>query len=229
MGTTVTLAGVYQSSLYLAQIGDSRGYLARGGQVIQLTKDQSLMQRLVDAGELTEEEAEQSERRNIILQALGPDPRVKVDLTFQSLRRGDTLVICSDGLSGQVKREEIGQLIEQHRQLPALCGALIDLANGRGGPDNITVIAARFEGEGLPEPEGASGVGYQVYQMPEAAPASEEEVAVAAPASPASSKTPVSAAPHGPPVSRASALPPSLVVVAGLVALAAIALFLALR
>ena len=92
MGTTVTAAGVDGHDLYLAQIGDSRAYLVRNGEAIQLTKDQSLMQRLVDAGELTEEEAEQSERRNIILQALGPDPRVKVDLTHQTLRRGDTLV-----------------------------------------------------------------------------------------------------------------------------------------
>ena len=92
MGTTVTAAGVYGNNLYLTQIGDSRAYLIRNGEAIQLTKDQSLMQRLVDAGELTEEEAEQSERRNIILQALGPDPRVKVDLTHQTLRRGDTLV-----------------------------------------------------------------------------------------------------------------------------------------
>ena len=107
MGTTVTAAGVNGDDLYLAQVGDSRAYLVRNGEAIQLTKDQSLMQRLVDAGELTEEEAEQSERRNIILQALGPDPRVKVDLTHQTLRRGDTLVICSDGLSGQVRREEI--------------------------------------------------------------------------------------------------------------------------
>ena len=106
MGTTVTAAGVYGDELYLAQIGDSRAYLVRNGEAIQLTKDQSLMQRLVDAGELTEEEAEQSERRNIILQALGPDPRVKVDLTHQTLRRGDTLIICSDGLSGLVRREE---------------------------------------------------------------------------------------------------------------------------
>src|SRR5829696_9182020 len=81
MGTTVTAAGVNGDELYLAQIGDSRAYLVRNGEAIQLTKDQSLMQRLVDAGELTEEEAAQSERRNIILQALGPDPRVKVDLT----------------------------------------------------------------------------------------------------------------------------------------------------
>ena len=85
MGTTVTAAGILGAELYLAQVGDSRAYLIRQGGAIQLTKDQSLMQRLVDAGELTEEEAEQSERRNIILQALGPEPRVKVDLTFQPL------------------------------------------------------------------------------------------------------------------------------------------------
>ncbi|HVD32637.1 MAG TPA: hypothetical protein VNC19_03600, partial [Gemmatimonadales bacterium] len=128
--------------------------------------DQSLMQRLVDAGELTEDEAEQSERRNIILQALGPDPRVKVDLTHQSLRRGDTLIVCSDGLSGLVRREEFAELAREHADLPALCSALIDLANGRGGPDNITVVTARFEGAGLPEADEADGVGYSTYQLP---------------------------------------------------------------
>jgi PPM family protein phosphatase len=166
MGTTVTAAGVYQRDLYLAQIGDSRAYLVRKSEAIQLTKDQSLMQRLVDAGELTEDEAEQSERRNIILQALGPDPRVRVDLTHQSLRRGDTLIVCSDGLSGLVRREEFAELAGEHSDLPALCSALIDLANGRGGPDNITVVAARFEGEGLPEADGTDGVGYSTYQLP---------------------------------------------------------------
>ena len=167
MGTTVTAAGVFGSDLYLTQIGDSRAYLVRGTEAIQLTKDQSLMQRLVDAGELTEDEAEQSERRNIILQALGPDARVKVDLTHQSIRRGDILILCSDGLSGLVRREEFASLAQQHSEPPALCSALIDLANARGGPDNITVITARFEGEGLPEADGADGVGYQSYQLPQ--------------------------------------------------------------
>ena len=165
MGTTVTAAGMFGSDLYLAQIGDSRAYLIRGSEAIQLTKDQSLMQRLVDAGELTEIEAEQSERRNIILQALGPDPRVKVDLTHQPVRRGDTLILCSDGLSGLVRREEFAGLAQQHRDPQALCAALIDLANERGGPDNITVITARFEGEGLPEADGEDGVGYQSYRI----------------------------------------------------------------
>lgn len=167
MGTTVTAAGVFGSDLYLTQIGDSRAYLVRGAEAIQLTKDQSLMQRLVDAGELTEDEAEQSERRNIILQALGPDPRVKVDLTYQSVRRGDTLILCSDGLSGLVRREEFATLARQYHDPPALCSALIDLANARGGQDNITVVTARFEGDGLPEPDGAEGVGYQTYQLPQ--------------------------------------------------------------
>jgi serine/threonine protein phosphatase PrpC len=166
MGTTVTAAGVYGSDLYLAQIGDSRAYLVRESEAIQLTKDQSLMQRLVDAGELTEDEAEQSERRNIILQALGPDPKVKVDLTHQSLRSGDTLIVCSDGLSGLVRREEFAELVREHADLPALCSALIDLANGRGGPDNITVVTARFEGKGLPEAHETDGVGYSTYQLP---------------------------------------------------------------
>jgi len=114
---------------------------------------------------LTEEEAEQSERRNIILQALGPDPKVKVDLTCQSLQRGDVLVICSDGLSGQVKREEIAELASSTADLPALCGKLIDLANERGGPDNITAVVARFEGPGLPEPDSRAHVGHQVYAL----------------------------------------------------------------
>ena len=116
---------------------------------IQITKDQSLMQKLIEAGELTEEEAAQSERRNIILQALGPEPTIKVDLTFQRLRRGDTLVLCSDGLSGQVTKDQIQKVITTEPDLVLACRKLIELANEAGGPDNITVIIARFMGEGL--------------------------------------------------------------------------------
>ncbi|HEX6643476.1 MAG TPA: protein phosphatase 2C domain-containing protein [Gemmatimonadales bacterium] len=179
MGTTVTLAGVFGTDLILAQIGDSRGYLVREGRAIQLTRDQSLTQRLVDAGELTEEEAERSERRNIILQALGPDARVRVDLSQQSLSRGDLLVMCSDGLSGSVKKDEIAELAARHPELPALCSALIDLANERGGPDNITVVAARFGGDGLPEPDGTSAVGYHNFAVDGLEPDTDEHPAPA--------------------------------------------------
>lgn len=166
MGTTVTAAGVFGSDLYLAQIGDSRAYLVRRGRATQLTKDQSLTQRLVDAGELTEEQAEKSERKNIILQALGPDPQVRVDLTFEELRRGDVLILCSDGLSGSVRREEFAEHAGRIADLGQLCSALIDLANSRGGPDNITVVAARFEGDGLPLSAGEQEPGYHVLTLP---------------------------------------------------------------
>src|SRR5467141_4504826 len=155
MGTTTTAAGVLNDHLYLTQVGDSRAYLIRGGEAHQITKDQSLMQRLVEAGELTEEEAAQSERRNIILQALGPDPKVKVDLTHQELRRGDLLVLCSDGLSGLVKKEEIAERVGQGTDLAGAAERLIALANERGGPDNITVVAARFKDDGLRVSDGA--------------------------------------------------------------------------
>ena len=165
MGTTTTAVGVLGDQVYLTQVGDSRAYLIRNGRAHQLTKDQSLMQRLVEAGELTEEEAAKSERRNIILQALGPDPKVRVDLTFQELRRGDLLVLYSDGLSGQVAKEEIAEIASREQDLWAACDRLIALANERGGPDNITVVIARFDGDGLRSPTDDEEVGHQVYPL----------------------------------------------------------------
>jgi PPM family protein phosphatase len=167
MGTTATMAGVLEDTLYLCQIGDSRGYLVRDGVTRQITKDQSLMQKLIEAGELTEEEAAQSERRNIILQALGPEPNIKVDLTAQQLRRGDTLVLCSDGLSGQITRDDITRVVAEAPDLVAACKQLIDLANEAGGPDNITVIIARFEGDGLASVGEEDEVGHRVFSLPE--------------------------------------------------------------
>lgn len=163
MGTTATIAGLLGDTLYLAQVGDSRAYLVRGGVAQQITKDQSLMQKLVEAGELTVEEAEVSERRNIILQALGPEPVVKVDLTHQRIRHGDVLVLCSDGLSGQIRAADISSAVMQEPDLARACGRLIDLANEHGGPDNITVIAARFEGAGLGAAAAGEGVGHRAY------------------------------------------------------------------
>jgi serine/threonine protein phosphatase PrpC len=167
MGTTATIAGLLGDTLYLAQVGDSRAYIVRSGVAIQITKDQSLMQKLIEAGELTEEEAAASERRNIILQALGPEPSIKIDLTHQIVRRGDTLVLCSDGLSGQVTKDEIASIVSREKDLTMACRQLIDLANAAGGPDNITVIVARFEGPGLTAAEQADQVGHRVFPLPE--------------------------------------------------------------
>jgi protein phosphatase len=163
MGTTATIAVLLGDRLFLAQVGDSRAYLVREGVATQLTKDQSLMQRLIEAGELTEEEAAQSERRNIILQALGPEPSVKVEITQQPLRRDDVLVLCSDGLSGLVRPEHIAEVITGELDLSVACDRLIAMANDGGGPDNITVVAARFEGEGLQGSRPNDEVRYRAY------------------------------------------------------------------
>jgi PPM family protein phosphatase len=163
MGTTATIAGLLGDTLFLCQVGDSRGYIVRDGNAIQITKDQSLMQKLIEAGEMTPEEAEVSERRNIILQALGPEPVIKVDLTSQQIKRGDVLVLCSDGLSGQVRAHEIAEVVNREPDLVQVCKSLIDLANEAGGPDNITVVAARFEGEGLVETD-VEQAEYRVYR-----------------------------------------------------------------
>jgi protein phosphatase len=167
MGTTATIAGLLGDTLYLAQVGDSRAYLVRNGVARQITKDQSLMQKLIEAGELTEEEAEHSERRNIILQALGPEASIKVDLTHQVVRRGDTLVLCSDGLSGQVTKDEIAAVVSEETDLTVACRRLIDRANENGGPDNITVIVARFDGPGLSGAGADDEVGHRVFPLPE--------------------------------------------------------------
>ena len=167
MGTTATVAGLLGDTLYVAQVGDSRAYLIRDGVARQITKDQSLMQKLIEAGELTEEEAAQSERRNIILQALGPEPMIKIDLTHQQVRRGDMLVLCSDGLSGQVSKDEIARIVTAAPDLVAACKQLIDRANENGGPDNITVIAARFDGSRLNPAGGIEEVGHRVFPLPE--------------------------------------------------------------
>lgn len=150
MGTTATVVGVWRDRIYLAQIGDSRAYLIRDGNARQLTRDQSLTQRLVEVGELTEEEAEASERRNIILQALGPDDRVKVDLSWQMLQRDDLLILCSDGLSSVVRRDDIAAVASETSDVQQIDERLVAMANDRGGPDNITIVVVRFEGEGLP-------------------------------------------------------------------------------
>ena len=167
MGTTATVAGLLGDTLYVAQVGDSRAYLVRDGVARQITKDQSLMQKLIEAGELTEEEAAQSERRNIILQALGPEPLIKIDLTHQQVRRGDVLVLCSDGLSGQVSKDEIARIVSEEPDLVSACKRLIDRANENGGPDNITVIAARFDGTRLEPPGTTDEVGHRVFPLPE--------------------------------------------------------------
>ena len=170
MGTTVTAAALVDDHLFLAQVGDSRGYILREGNLIQVTRDQSLVNQLIEAGQLTEEEAETFEHNNIILQALGTADTVQVDLTYAELRRGDILMLCSDGLSGMVRFDEMRELLRTIPEPLETCKSLTERANQAGGHDNITVIVVKFEGEGL-KPPTAEGepLKYRKYTLPEEA------------------------------------------------------------
>lgn len=165
MGTTATVVGMLDAFLYVAQVGDSRAYMVRNLEAVQLTRDQSYIQQLVDSGAMTEEEAERSDHRNMILQALGTAPAVDVELTFQELRRRDMVILCSDGLSKVVSRAEIGEVVGRVNDPARICDELVDLANLRGGPDNITVLAASFDGDGLEEPGEDDIPGRNVFSV----------------------------------------------------------------
>ena len=151
MGTTVTAAALVDEILFFAQVGDSRGYILRGDTLVQLTRDQSLVNQLIEAGQLTEEEAETFEHNNIILQALGTSDTVQVDLTFAEVRKGDILLLCSDGLSGMVRFEDIREVLRSGMEPLDICKSLTERANAAGGHDNITVIIVQFDGPNLKE------------------------------------------------------------------------------
>ncbi len=144
MGTTATLALVVGGMVYFAQVGDSRAYIIRNGVARQMTKDQSLVQRMVDAGKLTQEQAERSEHRNIILQALGPETTVVPEFTRDRLLNDDVIVLCSDGLSNQMSSSEIAVAVGKYDDLESLAEALIERALETGAPDNVTAVVGRY-------------------------------------------------------------------------------------
>jgi protein phosphatase len=152
MGATFTGAAIKDDFLDLVQVGDSRAYVLRGEQIRLATKDQSLVQQLVDVGQISEAEAETHMFRNVILQALGAQSELTPVSGRLRIRRGDALLLCSDGLSGKLRAEDMLRIItEANGDLEAACSALVDEANERGGEDNITVVLARFSGDDLTE------------------------------------------------------------------------------
>ena len=149
MGATLTGAAVKDDKLDLIQVGDSRAYVMRGQQIRLATKDQSLVQQLVDVGQISEAEAETHMFRNVILQALGAQNELTPATARIQLRQGDVVLLCSDGLSGKLRNEDIRQIVADAAGLGAACDALVAEANNRGGEDNITVVLARFTGDEL--------------------------------------------------------------------------------
>ncbi len=151
MGATFTGAGLDGTMLYLAQVGDSRAYLFRQELVVQVTTDQSLVEQLIQSGHITREEAETHPYKNVILQALGATPSVTVTVDGLPICRDDVLLLCSDGLSGKINGEDMRAILDAARgNLRLACQRMVDLANERGGEDNITVMLLRFTGDGFP-------------------------------------------------------------------------------
>lgn len=146
MGATLTAVFVHAGQAYIAEVGDSRAYLIRAGKMCQLTHDQSMVQVLVDSGIIKAGEAEHSPIRNVILQAMGNQPNIKVALAKLELRDRDCLVLCSDGLTGMLSDDEIRDVVLAAGRPEVAAKQLIDLANERGGKDNITVVIAGVGG-----------------------------------------------------------------------------------
>src|ERR1044071_1917807 len=142
MGATLTAAGLFGTTAYFGQVGDSRAYLIRQGKAQKVTRDQSLVEQLVEAGHITEEEAERHTYKNVILQALGASPSVNVVVDRVEMRDLDIILLCSDGLTSKVKQDEMVRLIDQSHSLKEACESLVAMANQRGGDDNITGLVA---------------------------------------------------------------------------------------
>lgn len=142
MGTTTIALLAHGPHVFFAHVGDSRAYLVRGDLVQQISEDHSLVNEQIKAGMITLEEARHSRYKNIITRSVGFEQEVAVDVMGLVTEAGDTFVLCSDGMSNLVEDNEILD-IARSADFPGIPQALVDLANERGGDDNITVVCVR--------------------------------------------------------------------------------------
>lgn len=138
MGTTCELVFIRDSVVHVVHVGDSRTYSVRGGKILQLTEDHSVVQEMVNRGEITEQQALNHPNRNVITRALGVNPTLRLDYIEAEFEYGDVLLICSDGLSNFVSQSDIVKTVHENRGI-LLIDTLVELAKIGGGADNITV------------------------------------------------------------------------------------------
>ena len=169
MGTTLVALIEDGDVIHLANVGDSRAYLLRQGELSQVTVDHSLVQELVDEGRLRPEDAERHPQRSIITRALGINPEVEFDLFTYKLRAGDRLLLCSDGLSDVVEPAEIRNVLLRVRDGQKAAERLVEVANEHGGPDNITVIVVEPDEGPREDPNPTGELGGALVAAPEPA------------------------------------------------------------
>lgn len=138
MGTTIVVAIVLKDNVVISHVGDSRIYLVNGN-ITPLTKDHSIVQSLIETGEITEEDAKMHPKKNVITRALGVEEEVIIDDDYLNLSKGDTLLLCTDGLTNYVNDRDILNTFKNN-EISLVCEKLVQLANSGGGGDNITVV-----------------------------------------------------------------------------------------
>lgn len=144
MGTTITMAYLCENKVFIGHVGDSRAYLLRGNEFIQLTEDHSLVAELVRKGSISKEEAVYHPQKNIITRALGTDEKIKTDIVIKEVFNDDILLLCTDGLTNMVNEGKIKNTLQKEEDLEIVCNDLVTMANDLGGLDNITVIAVKI-------------------------------------------------------------------------------------
>ncbi|HEV3475127.1 MAG TPA: Stp1/IreP family PP2C-type Ser/Thr phosphatase [Actinomycetota bacterium] len=159
MGTTLTAILADGEHLRLAHVGDSRAYLVRDGELQRITKDHTVVERMVEEGRITAEEAEIHPQRSILTRALGVEEEVQIDQATIEAHPGDRIVLCSDGLTGMIGEARILDLLDRHEDPQSASDALVDAANEAGGLDNVTVVVIDVvdgDGTGVAAPPAAS-------------------------------------------------------------------------
>lgn len=149
MGSTCVFALIRGRKLSIGHVGDSRAYLVRGGGIRQLTRDHSFVEEMVKAGMITPHETHTNPQRNVILQSLGCSDTINIDVNENTvnLKINDYVLLCSDGLTAVVADQEIAEIVERLVEPRIIAEELVNLTNRRGGPDNVTVVIGRFDGD----------------------------------------------------------------------------------
>lgn len=147
MATTVVVAHLRGKKIYVFNVGDSRAYIFRGEELRQITEDHTYVNSLVKAGVITAEEAETHENRNMITRAVGADYRVETDFFVEEVEEGDRILLCTDGLYGEIGRERLIAELREERAMTDICDELVEAAKQNGGHDNITMVVVNVTEE----------------------------------------------------------------------------------
>ena len=145
MGTTLVVAVIYKDDMIMANVGDSRGYLLHNDEFRRITRDHSVVEELVNANLITEEEARVHPRRNQITRAMGAEEIIIVDIFREKVEKGDMILLATDGLTGCVEDDDIKNIIKQDKDIKEICEDLINQANDNSGKDNISVILSKID------------------------------------------------------------------------------------